>query len=103
LKNKERNNSSILRYLKEDGVGILFCSDLEIAFRMNSCFQITTFELSGKYTTDYLLIINGLKAQLENQKKLFQNYKSHYKGGIYGFQKNLIIVPWNKDTFPKKT
>ena len=29
LKNKERNNSSILRYLREDGLGILFCGDLE--------------------------------------------------------------------------
>lgn len=31
LKNKERNNSSILRYLKEGGLGILFCGDLEKA------------------------------------------------------------------------
>ena len=29
LKEKVRNNSSILRYIKEDGVGILFCGDLE--------------------------------------------------------------------------
>lgn len=29
LKEKIRNNSSIIRYIKEDGVGILFCGDLE--------------------------------------------------------------------------
>lgn len=29
LKQKERNNSSILRYIKEDGLGVLFCGDLE--------------------------------------------------------------------------
>lgn len=31
LKNKVRNNSSIIRYIKQDGVGILFCGDLEKA------------------------------------------------------------------------
>lgn len=29
LSSKVRNNSSIIRYVKEDGVGILFCGDLE--------------------------------------------------------------------------
>ena len=29
LKEKERNNSSIVRYINADGVGILFCGDLE--------------------------------------------------------------------------
>lgn len=29
LKSKERNNSSIVRYIKQDGLGILFCGDLE--------------------------------------------------------------------------
>lgn len=29
LKSKVRNNSSIIRYIKQDGVGILFCGDLE--------------------------------------------------------------------------
>lgn len=31
LKSKERNNSSIIRYIKQDGLGILFCGDLEKA------------------------------------------------------------------------
>lgn len=29
LKQKERNNSSILRYIKDEGLGVLFCGDLE--------------------------------------------------------------------------
>ncbi len=83
---KVRNNSSIVRYIKEDGVGILFCGDLE------------------KAGWEKLLIDNYIFAKTLKEggvNILFAPHHGHKSGfpkALFDLIGNVDIVIFSKDT-----
>lgn len=90
LKNKERNNSSILRYLREDGLGILFCGDLEKA----------GWDYLIEHKKDFITEIknNGVNVLVAPH----HGHKSGFPIALFDVIGNVDVVIHSKDTEANK-
>ncbi|WP_281758032.1 MBL fold metallo-hydrolase [Succinatimonas hippei] len=90
LKNKERNNSSILRYVKEDKFGILFCGDLEKA----------GWDYLIEYKKDFISDIknNGVNVLVAPH----HGHKSGFPTPLFDIIGNVDVVIHSKDTEANK-
>lgn len=90
LKSKERNNSSIVRYIKQDGLGILFCGDLEKA----------GWEFFVEHYLSFLQILkdNGVNVLIAPH----HGHKSGFPKALFDAIGNVDVVILSKDTEANK-
>lgn len=90
LKAKIRNNSSIIRYIKDDGVGILFCGDLEKpGWEYLVAHNPSFFELIKKSGVNILIAPH-------------HGHKSGFPTSLFDVIGNVDIVIHSKDTEASK-
>ena len=87
---KERNNSSIIRYLKDDGIGVLFCGDLE---RPGWDYLVAN-------DNDFVDTIrnNGIDIMIAPH----HGHKSGFPKALFDIIENVDIVIHSKDTEASK-
>ena len=90
LKSKERNNSSIIRYVKADGVSVLFCGDLETP----------GWEYLIEHNPDFVKIIkdNGVNILIAPH----HGHKSGFPKALFDIIGNVDLVIHSKDTEASK-
>lgn len=90
LKSKERNNSSIIRFIKQGGLGILFCGDLEKA----------GWEYFVEHYPSYIQTLkdNGVNVLIAPH----HGHKSGFPKALFDAIGNVDLVIHSKDTEASK-